>query len=341
MGRTTRRDQTASQVQIFSGAGAFLPTPPGMLRRTGHCHQFQYSSEYGVDVLIFAATGLIEHVPLSNIDSGTLAKLTGNVVLNWSVDGRTDWWYKFLTTLQEIWCKIVVPIFDKVQVALDGNSNLPQHWVWWYPTGPLTFIPIHAVGPGNGAPDVSRLIISSYVTTLHSLLQAQRQKMPVMPGCLKFLAISQPESPDQAPLPYSTEEVEILVQVACSAGWSEEDILHLPREKATVDHVLDALDSCSCVHFACHGSQDPIVGMESAFALHDGDLELGKIASKKLSTAQFAFLSTCHAASGLKHLPGEAMHLAAGLQFAGFCSVIATMWSILDEVAPKVAEHTY
>src|SRR6202042_1321334 len=98
---------------------------------------------------------------------------------------------------------------------------------------------------------------------------------------------------------------------------------------------------CSWAHFACHGSQDSGSGMKSAFALHDGRLELGKIASKRLSSGQFAFLSVCHAASGIKDLPGEAKHLAAGLQFAGFPSVIATMWSIRDDDAPKVAEHTY
>ncbi|KIM82721.1 hypothetical protein PILCRDRAFT_7632 [Piloderma croceum F 1598] len=72
-----------------------------------------------------------------------------------------------------------------------------------------------------------------------------------------------------------------------------------------------------------------------------GQLELGAIASKRLSNAQFAFLSACHAASGLKELPGEAIHLAAGLQFAGFLSVIATMWGIRDDDAFKVAEYTY
>jgi hypothetical protein len=35
------------------------------------------------------------------------------------------------------------------------------------------------------------------------------------------------------------------------------------------------------------------------------------------------------------------MHLAAGIQFTGFPSVIATMWGISDEVAPIVAGHTY
>jgi len=35
------------------------------------------------------------------------------------------------------------------------------------------------------------------------------------------------------------------------------------------------------------------------------------------------------------------VHLAAALHFAGFPSVIATMWGIRDEDSPKVVEETY
>jgi CHAT domain-containing protein len=35
------------------------------------------------------------------------------------------------------------------------------------------------------------------------------------------------------------------------------------------------------------------------------------------------------------------MHLAAGIQFSGFLSVIATLWTIQDKDAPKVAYETY
>jgi CHAT domain-containing protein len=127
----------------------------------------------------------------------------------------------------------------------------------------------------------------------------------------------------------------------CSEGRPEEEIQHLNGADATVDRVSTALDSCSWVHFACHGTQDPVQGMQSAFSLQDGYLKLNEIASKRLSNGQFAFLSACHAASGLKELPGEAMHLAAGVLFAGFPSVITTIWAIRDEDAPKVAYHTY
>jgi len=52
-------------------------------------------------------------------------------------------------------------------------------------------------------------------------------------------------------------------------------------------------------------------------------------------------LSACHTATGVQELPGEAMHLAGGLQFAGFPSVVATMWAVNDEDSPDVAAHTY
>ena len=81
--------------------------------------------------------------------------------------------------------------------------------------------------------------------------------------------------------------------------------------------------------------------MHSAFALHDGYLEIGQIASKRLSNAQFAFLSACNTATGIEKLPGEAMHLAGALQFAGFLSVIATMWGVDDTDTAIVASHVY
>jgi CHAT domain-containing protein len=135
--------------------------------------------------------------------------------------------------------------------------------------------------------------------------------------------------------------VENLVQVTSSAGWLEENILSLNGLDATVDNVLAGLASCSWAHFSCHGIQQPVLGMKSAFFLQDGNLDLSQIASRRLTVAQFAFSSVCHAASALRDLPGEAMYLAAGLQFAGFPAVIATMWGISDEDAPRVADHTY
>jgi CHAT domain-containing protein len=179
------------------------------------------------------------------------------------------------------------------------------------------------------------------VTTLGSHCQAQNKYRQISKGQNKLLTISQPATPGQSSLPKTMEEVDEVALVFRSSGWSEQNIVCLQGSEATINAISSALDLCSWVHFACHASQDPKLGMKSAFSVHDGQLELSEIAMKKLSSGQFAFLSACQAASGLKDLPGEALHLAAGLQFSGFPSVIATMWSICDNVAPKVANHTY
>jgi hypothetical protein len=129
-----------------------------------------------------------------------------------------------------------------------------------------------------------------------------------------------------------------VVEVIHSSGWSKDIIFSLQGSEATVDRVSRALDSCSRIHFACHRSQDLILGMKSAFSLHHGHLELSEIASKNLSVGQFAFLSACHAASGLTDLLGEAMHLATGIQFAGFPIGIATRpWEAPTYVYPNIA----
>ena len=65
-----------------------------------------------------------------------------------------------------------------------------------------------------------------------------------------------------------------------SAGWSEKNIDCLDDSDTTMLGISDAMNPCSWVHFACHRLQDPLLGMKNAFALNDGGLELGHIASK-------------------------------------------------------------
>ncbi|KAG0699085.1 CHAT domain-containing protein [Suillus ampliporus] len=57
--------------------------------------------------------------------------------------------------------------------------------------------------------------------------------------------------------------------------------------------------------------------------------------------AEFAFLSACHTAVGDEETPDEVIHLAAGLQFSGFKSVIGTLWVVDDDVAKHVVEAFY
>lgn len=305
------------------------------------------ASEQSVDALIIDPIHPVKHVPLPDTDVEELADLSWNIYTNRPQNGTLSQRQRYISTylkpaLRLVWTNILTPIFKQMEIGLvDTPGTSSRHRIWWYPTGPLIFIPIHAAGPGSGNVEARKLVISPYVTTLSSLSQAQRKALSFRKEGRKLLAVSQPNTPGQCPLPRSTDEVKSVVKTVSEAGWFKEDIIHLDGPDATVDKVSNALSTCSWAHFACHGLQDPIFGFQSALALHNGTLHLSTLASKHLTSAQFVFLSVCQAATGVRHLPGEAAHLAGGLQFAGFASVVATMWSISDEDAPKVAGEMY
>jgi CHAT domain len=340
-------DKLVERIRRVGGFEHFLkPVPFRELRQaaTAECVAVVNVSQYGADALIFDSVHPIKHVPLPQINIEKLNSLSRNLLLKRPIKPQLSQQQRYIDrylrpALRNVWQNIVVPIFDEMQIPLQWNAGAPSCRIWWYPTGPLTFLPIHAAG--NDAVDVSRLVVSSYVTTLHSLLQARKKIGPSPMGRQKLLTVSQPDTPGQKPLPFCTTEVEEVARVVHQAGWSENDIVRLHGLDATVSHVSRALETCSWVHFACHGFQHSKFGMESALALYDGDFALHQIASKRLSVGRLAFLSVCHAASGLRSLPGEAMHIAAGLQFAGFSSVIASIWAVSDEDAPAVAAATY
>jgi CHAT domain-containing protein len=150
-----------------------------------------------------------------------------------------------------------------------------------------------------------------------------------------ILVVSQPATPGLPLLPGTVAEAKVVDDHFTGATH------HLTGEDATVDIVLDAISQHAWVHLACHGFQDPEDPTKSAFALHDGRLELARLMSRSLTNAELAVLSACQTATGDARLPEETVHLAAGMLAAGFRSVVGTMWSISDEDAPVIADALY
>ena len=138
------------------------------------------------------------------------------------------------------------------------------------------------------------------------------------------------------PLPSTEHEVESLHRLAINLP-----TVSLKNHEATKERVLEELARCNWAHLACHGKQVGGKPMSSGLLLDDGKLELSEIIKTRLPNAEFAFLSACETAVGDKGVPEESAHLAAGMLFAGFRGVVATMWSIKDDVAPQVAEDVY
>jgi len=95
------------------------------------------------------------------------------------------------------------------------------------------------------------------------------------------------------------------------------------------------------VHLACHGLPNPQKPFESAFALRDGHFTIERIIGCDLKNPEFVYLSACHTTVGDEESPDEAIDLASAMQFAGFRSVIGTMWAVDDGETNKITSTFY
>ena len=214
------------------------------------------------------------------------------------------------------------------------TSTLGIHHVWWCPTGPLAFLPIHAAGVYPSGPKLSDFVVSSYTPTLTALLNKSEFHDVQMTAKHQLLTVALPA---ESRLPGTKKEVEHVAQHA-----EQFSVLSLLESEATAQNVSEAMKVSSWVHFACHGAQDSGRPTESCLQLaKHSKLTLSEIIKLDLQNAELAFLSACETATGDENLEEEAVHLAGGMLLAGYRGVIATMWTIDDDVAVEVADKTY
>jgi tetratricopeptide (TPR) repeat protein len=238
------------------------------------------------------------------------------------------------STLAWLWDAIVVPLLP----ALNAACNAPvgrRPRIWWCPTGPLTFLPLHAAGHHRSTGDsVFDRFISSYTPTLGLLMRARgRASRPPRGG--GPLVVALPETPGQRPIPNAGVEADDF-----SSQFS--DASQLRGARATVSAVQRALEGSPAVaHFACHGTQDIVNPSTGHLCLYDGPLNIPGIARFRLDSAELAYLSACETSVGGVQLSDEAITLAAAFQLAGYRHVVSTLWSISDIHAPRVARQVY
>ncbi|KAI0027792.1 CHAT domain-containing protein [Vararia minispora EC-137] len=249
--------------------------------------------------------------------------------------------------LGALWSIVVSPILQAIEAEVSiivHIKTLPH--VTWCTTGALSFLPIHAAGIYD-SPDprdkIFNRVVSSYTPTISSLLRPHAEKQPTSSVSLpspskKILIVSQPDTPGHSPLPSTLQEA-----ANVRKQFSDGETTHLNHTDATFDAVMCEMRNhhFPFIHLACHGMQDPEDPRKSAFALYHGKLHLSDIMSHSVAGAELAFLSACQTAKGDAKLPEESVHLAAGMLTAGYKAVIGTMWSIIDEDAPLVADGVY
>jgi CHAT domain-containing protein len=94
----------------------------------------------------------------------------------------------------------------------------------------------------------------------------------------------------------------------------------------TKAEIIESLESANIVHLACHGAQHASEPHKSQFCLGIESLTISELMNVDLKNAFLAFLSACETAKGDQKHADEVVHLAATMLFAGFKSVVATMW---------------
>ena len=235
--------------------------------------------------------------------------------------------------LEWMWDAFAARVLDHLGHTATPTSSWPR--VWWCPTGPLTLLPIHAAGRHRTDGDsVVDRVVSSYTPTLRALVDARARLPAHSPGSPRMLFVGMPTTPERSPLPNVRKEEETV------ARSFRAHCTRLSGERAVRATVIADLHDHTWVHFACHGEQDLTDPARGALLLHDGPLTVTALSAQQYR-GEVAYLSGCETAVGGIDLPDEAITLASALHFTGFRHVIATLWSVRDLAAVRVAADVY
>ncbi|KAF8443876.1 CHAT domain-containing protein [Boletus edulis BED1] len=347
------RDKLLEDIRRLPGFNRFLlPKDFSQLRASAHSGPVVMlnAAETRCDALIVLAdVDHVIHVPLPNFTFQRSTDLQGILksFLRHALVERTGqierWdrgtWESFLSPL---WKCVVEPVMDALAFSTPGDLSR----IFWCPTGPFVFLPIHAAGlydaeysaPGHKVFD---FVVSSYVPAL-SILAPSRNIHVAHDNDFRLLAVRQPPTDGRqlSRLPGVHTELEHIKEVITNSGSACATFLE--PSVGTVEEVLGLMKQADWVHFACHGIQDAKNPTDSGLCLaNERRLKISDIIGLSRSRGGLAFLSACQTATGDEGLSDEAIHIAAGMLFAGYGGVIGTMWSISDTLAPIVARDVY
>ncbi len=236
-----------------------------------------------------------------------------------------------------LWDTVAAPVLDALGIpapSVPDAGRLPR--LWWVPTGPLAFLPLHACGhhrEGAGRTVLDR-VVSSYAPTVRALAHARR---PASANPGRFLVVAVPEAPAARPLPGAAAEAAALTRMLPGARL-------LYGEQAGREAVVTAVRDHNWLHFCGHGATEPAVPSGSRLLVHDHldhPLTVAGISRLGLRDAELAYLSACTTARTGLTLADEAVHLVSALQLAGYRHVVGTLWAIDDTVSVRIAEQVY
>jgi CHAT domain-containing protein len=236
------------------------------------------------------------------------------------------------------------------------KSHRPR--LWWCPTGDLAELPLHAAGiydgPKSNQDCTAEYVVSSYTPTLSALRTARQGATRQVRTCTGssvlnpddhdntqdtqtgVFVIAQSDVPGLPRLANAIVEARTIERVLSAKLPKSSVVLTVREDHVPLSTILEIIKSTTTnvVHLACHAQQAPDDPLDSGFSLYNGRLTLEDLMELRDSDAdlrphaQLAYLSACDSAAVDENQPDESLNLASAMLFAGFKSVIATMWSV-------------
>lgn len=342
--RSAALDRVLAEIRALPGFGTFLlPSTVDELRRglpDGYV-VLVVCSALRCDALVLDRHGRLEAIPLPGL---TLAAAAERVIqLQAAVAGGTDRWaaeQRIDELLRWLWDVVAEPVVGHLETRRDGSP--PR--MWWCPSGPLTFLPLHAAGHHDTRFDarprtVLDRTVSSYTPTLRALIRAAatRPAADAVPPRAVAVAVDTADG-DLPPLDGARREAEAIRAVL------GDRLTVLDSASAAFGTVTAALHETEWAHFACHAVADVAAPSRSLLVLPDRrerPLTVAEVGALNLEHGELAFLSACSTAAADGRLPDEAIHLASAFHLAGFRQVIATLWPIRDGTTDGLIEAVY
>ena len=248
--------------------------------------------------------------------------------------------------LKWLWDEVVHLVLDRLGFAKtpENADNWPQ--IWWIPLGVFRGFPIHAAGyytRDEGWSATLDRVISSYTTSARVL---QQGRLDVgarrLQGCSssgeRILLLSMPKTPKQAGLHYALEEVKAVSDILPST------IATIDLVSPTKSEVVPMLQTCSVVHFACHGETNWLYPLRSQLLFSDWETNpfaLRELGTTNVAGGRFAYVSACHSASSGIICDDDMANLASCFIVAGYPSVVGSLWQIQDRYSPWIATKVY
>lgn len=219
--------------------------------------------------------------------------------------------------------------------ALIRDTDRGQYLMEWKPLHSALSLTVYGtLRASEGAP-------SNSATTVVAFGDPFYPKDPVSSGETLDLILRSPglRSFDWAALPYSRREVERIAEVYPGSR------LYL-GEEATEERAKTVGRDARVLHFSTHGYLDDRTPLDSALVLtipndlspgkDNGLLQVWEIFESLRLDADLVVLSGCETALG-RELSGEGLiGLTRAFQYAGARSVVASLWSVADQVTAEL-----